>query len=76
MKNKITNASETWMLINGEIYTVNYKVSLFDLFEFLGNLKPGLISEYNQVILTPETSKKTTLNNLDRVEFVTIVGGG
>lgn len=76
MKNKITNTLETWVLINGEVYIVNYKVSLFDLFEYLGNVKPGLISEYNQIIVATETSKKTILNSLDRIEFVTIVGGG
>ena len=76
MKNKIKPTLETWILINGEVYVINHEVSLFDLFEFLGNMKPGLISEYNQIIVTTETSKKTILNNLDRVEFVTIVGGG
>lgn len=76
MKTKLPNTTETWILINGEVYVINYRVSLFDLFEFLGNIKPGLISEYNQIIVTTETSKKTFLNQLDRVEFVTIVGGG
>lgn len=76
MTTKLPNTTETWILINGEVYVINYRVSLFDLFEFLGNIKPGLISEYNQIIVTTETSKKTFLNQLDRVEFVTIVGGG
>lgn len=76
MENKITNSQEMWILINGEVYIINYKMSLFDLFEFLGNRKPGLISEYNQIIATTETSKKIILNHLDQVEFVTIVGGG
>ena len=76
MKNKVSSISETWVLINGEVYVINYQVSLFDLFEFLGNMKPGLISEYNHIIITTETSKKTMLNHFDRIEFVTIVGGG
>ena len=76
MKNTLGQCSETWLLINGEVYIINYQVSLFDIFEFLGNLKPGLISEYNQIIVTTETSKKTFLHDFDRIEFVTIVGGG
>ena len=76
MKNKINPNSETWVLINGEVYALNQQVQLSTLFEFLGNTKPGLITEYNQIIVKPELSKKILLNNLDRIEFVTIVGGG
>lgn len=68
--------TETWILINGEVYAINYTIHLINLFEFIGNKKPGLINEYNQIIIQPELSKKIILNNLDRIEFVTIVGGG
>lgn len=68
--------TETWILINGEVYAINYPIYLINLFEFIGNKKPGLINEYNQIIIQPELSKKIILNNLDRIEFVTIVGGG
>ncbi len=68
--------TETWILINGEVYAINYPIHLINLFEFIGNKKPGLINEYNQIIIQPELSKKIILNNLDRIEFVTIVGGG
>ena len=76
MKNIINQNSGTWLLINGEVYVLNYQVQLSTLFDFLGNTKPGLITEYNQIIVKPELSKKVLLNNLDRIEFVTIVGGG
>jgi thiamine biosynthesis protein ThiS len=68
--------TETWILINGEVYVINYPIHLVNLFEFIGDKKPGLITEYNQIIVKPEVSKKIILNNLDRIEFVTIVGGG
>lgn len=68
--------SGNWLLINGQVYVVNYKVSLSDLFEYLQKIKPGLITEYNQKILSIDLSKKTFLTHLDRIEFVTIVGGG
>ena len=68
--------TETWILINGEVYVINYPIHLVNLFEFIGDKKPGLITEYNQIIARPELKKKIILNNLDRIEFVTIVGGG
>nr|YP_009551229.1 Thiamine biosynthesis protein [Vischeria sp. ACOI 3415]QAA12158.1 Thiamine biosynthesis protein [Vischeria sp. ACOI 3415] len=71
-----TSLSGNWLLINGQVYVVNYKVSLSDLFEYLQKIKPGLITEYNQKILSIDLSKKTFLTHLDRIEFVTIVGGG
>nr|YP_010478846.1 Thiamine biosynthesis protein [Neustupella aerophytica]UVI61151.1 Thiamine biosynthesis protein [Neustupella aerophytica] len=76
----MTNASNlisgNWLLINGQVYVINYKVSLSDLFHYLQNIKPGLITEYNQKILSTDASKKIFLSHLDRIEFVTIVGGG
>jgi len=68
--------TETWILINGEVYVINYPVHLLNLLDFIGGKKPGLITEYNQIIIKPELAKKVVLNNLDRIEFVTIVGGG
>jgi thiamine biosynthesis protein ThiS len=72
----MNNQNGNWILINGEVYIINYKVTLFDLFQFLQKTKPGLITEHNQKILSQDGSKKTILNHLDRIEFVTIVGGG
>ena len=76
MNNKTNLNSETWLLINGEVYVLNHQIQLSTLFDFLGTIKPGLITEYNQIIVRPELSQKLILNTLDRIEFVTIVGGG
>lgn len=76
MSNNQHFSTETWILINGEVYVINYPIHLANLFEFIGDKKPGLITEYNQIIARPELAKKIVLNNLDRIEFVTIVGGG
>jgi len=67
---------EKWILINGEVYVINYPINLKQFFTFLGNKNTGLITEYNQVILNPNLSEKIFLNHLDRIEFITIVGGG
>ena len=76
MKNELHSNSENWILINGEVYAVNYTVNLGQFFGFLDINNSGLITEYNQVILKPDLSTKIFLNPFDRIEFVTIVGGG
>nr|YP_009550382.1 Thiamine biosynthesis protein [Characiopsis acuta]QAA11312.1 Thiamine biosynthesis protein [Characiopsis acuta] len=76
MNNPNNDQNGNWILINGEVYITNYKVTLLDLFQFLQKTKPGLITEHNQKIVSKEASKKTIVNHLDRIEFVTIVGGG
>ena len=76
MKNELYSSSENWILINGEVYATNYTVNLGQFFEFLDINNSGLITEYNQVILKPDLSTKIFLNPFDRIEFVTIVGGG
>jgi thiamine biosynthesis protein ThiS len=76
MKNELYSNSENWILINGEVYAINYTVNLGQFFEFLGIKNTGLITEYNQVILKSDLSTKIFLNPFDQIEFVTIVGGG
>ena len=75
-KNELYSNSENWILINGEVYAINYTVNFGQFFEFLGIKHTGLITEYNQIILKPDLSTKIFLNHFDQIEFVTIVGGG
>jgi thiamine biosynthesis protein ThiS len=65
-----------WIFINGQVYILNYKVSLQELFMFIQKKNPGLILEYNQKIISQNQAKNVFLKHLDRIEFVTIVGGG
>nr|AGI98693.1 thiamine biosynthesis protein [Nannochloropsis gaditana] len=76
MKKKFYTNSGTWILINGEVYITNYTINLDQLFEFFNINRSLLITEYNQVILKPLLCSKTFLGSFDRIEFVTIVGGG
>lgn len=77
MENKVANLrSGYWIFINGQVYTINYQVSLYDLFVFIQKEKSALILEYNQKIVSQLQAKNILLNHLDRIEFVTIVGGG
>nr|YP_008519716.1 thiamine biosynthesis protein [Nannochloropsis oculata]AGI99070.1 thiamine biosynthesis protein [Nannochloropsis oculata]AHX25358.1 thiamine biosynthesis protein S [Nannochloropsis oculata] len=76
IKNELYSNTENWILINGEVYAINYTVNLSQLFEFLDIKSTALITEYNQVILKTDFSKNIFLNPFDQIEFVTIVGGG
>lgn len=77
MENKVANLrSGYWIFINGQVYIINYQVSLYDLFVFIQKEKSALILEYNQKIVSQLQAKNILLNHLDRIEFVTIVGGG
>jgi thiamine biosynthesis protein ThiS len=77
MENKVANLrSDYWIFINGQVYIINYQVSLYDLFVFIQKEKSALILEYNQKIVSQLQAKNILLNHLDRIEFVTIVGGG
>jgi thiamine biosynthesis protein ThiS len=77
MINEVANLRrEYWVLINGQVYILNYKVSLYDLFIFIQKEKAALILEYNQKIVSQLQAKNIFLKHLDRIEFVTIVGGG
>jgi thiamine biosynthesis protein ThiS len=76
MNNKKNLSPVHWIFINGQVYIFNYKVSLYELFIFTQKNPSGLILEYNQKIISQNQAKNVFLKHLDRIEFVTIVGGG
>lgn len=63
---------------NGESYTVQtYKLfTLKDLIQFFDFNKSVVIIEYNGKISNPKQWASIKLKNGDRLEIVTIVGGG
>lgn len=62
--------------VNGESHTCDSKMPLPKLLEQLG-LNPRLIAvEYNGEILHRQFWTETEIKNDDRLEIVTIVGGG
>lgn len=73
---KQINNYPKWFLLNGDTYISNYSLSLLDLLKFLNLENDHLIIEYNQKILIKYVQKSTFLTNFDKIEFVSIVGGG
>lgn len=63
---------------NGELYSFQtYKLlTLENLRTFFNYKKNLIVIEYNRKIIHPENWSSITLKNLDKIEILTIVGGG
>jgi sulfur carrier protein len=66
----------TSFILNGEKYSSNQKISLFDLISYFNYNSCLLVLEYNNFICEKKQWKTTFIKQLDKIEIVTIVGGG
>ena len=66
---------KNFFLNNEEYRTVNC-INLYDLITYFNYNESLVVLEYNQVILDQIHWKTTFIKNLDKIEIVTIVGGG
>jgi sulfur carrier protein len=62
--------------LNNEEYTIDTKISLYDLVLYFNYNESLLVLEYNQIIFDKTQWKNTFIRDLDKIEIVTIVGGG
>lgn len=62
--------------LNGEKYSTNQNLTLFDLLVYFNYDNYLLVLEYNNLILDKTKWKTTFIKNSDKIEIVTIVGGG
>ena len=64
--------------LNGQNYKIdnNSKITLFDLVVYFDYNIPLLVLEYNNFIYDKKDWKTIWINNNDRIEIITIVGGG
>ena len=63
-------------LFNGETYLINQHVSLFDLITYFNYNDCLLVLEHNNLICDKKHWKNTFIKDFDKIEIVTIVGGG
>ena len=69
-------SNQIMLQVNGETRTCSSKSQLIDLLEQLG-FNPHLVAvEYNGEILHRQFWSQTEIQEGDRLEIVTIVGGG
>lgn len=62
--------------LNGELYLTNNDINLFDLIIYFNYNDSLLVLEHNQFICSKEQWKTTFIKDSDKIEIVTIVGGG
>ena len=63
-------------LLNGQKYYVEQTISLSDLINYFNYNSSLLVLEYNNSICNQKNWEKTFIKNNDKIEIVTIVGGG
>ena len=62
--------------LNGEEYITDQNINLFDVINYFNYNQSLLVLEYNKFICPKKNWSTIFLNNKDRIEIVTIVGGG
>jgi sulfur carrier protein len=62
--------------LNGQTYVTSSSLTLLDLIMYFNYNKSLLVLEYNNVICNRKNWDKTFIENSDKIEIVTIVGGG
>jgi len=62
--------------LNGETYITNQQINLFDLITYFNYNNSLLVLEYNNLICEKKHWKTTFIKHHDKIEIVTIVGGG
>lgn len=73
----MTSKNITNFSLNGEnYYTTNNTINLCELTNFFYYKNSLLVLEYNGLIFNKKDWKKIIVKNQDKIEVVTIVGGG
>jgi sulfur carrier protein len=64
------------VLFNGEKYNIEDKITLLDLINYFDYDTSLLVLEYNNSICNQKNWNDTYIYDNDKIEIVTIVGGG
>jgi thiamine biosynthesis protein ThiS len=62
--------------LNGQTYCTQHDLTIFELIKYFNYNTSLLVLEYNHFICTKKNWNKIIVQNNDRIEIVTIVGGG
>lgn len=66
----------THFSLNGNEYFTEHKLTIFELINYFNYNSSLLVLEYNNLICAKKNWDKIVIKNNDRIEIVTIVGGG
>ena len=62
--------------LNGEFYYIESEINLLELLEYFNYNNSLLVLEYNHLICNKKKWNNIFIKNNDKIEIVTIVGGG
>lgn len=62
--------------LNGQEYYTSYNLTVADLIKYFNYNISLLVLEYNGLLWNKKNWNKTLIQNKDKIEIVTIVGGG
>jgi thiamine biosynthesis protein ThiS len=62
--------------LNGEEYITDQNINLFDVINYFNYNQSLLVLEYNKFICPKKNWSTLFIKNKDKIEIVTIVGGG
>ena len=65
-----------YFFLNGQQYFTEFDLTLLDLISYFNYSKSLLVLEYNNLICNRQDWSQIHINNEDKIEIVTIVGGG
>lgn len=65
-----------YFILNGQKYCTESDITLFELINYFNYNSSLLVLEYNNLICPKQDWDKNRIKNNDRIEIVTIVGGG
>ena len=63
-------------ILNGQSYYTKKTINLFDLINYFNYKDSLLVLEHNNLICNKKNWKEIFINDQDKIEIVTIVGGG
>jgi sulfur carrier protein len=63
-------------ILNGHQYCTESEITIFELMKYFNYNTFLLVLEYNNLICAKKNWDKIRIKNNDRIEIVTIVGGG
>lgn len=63
-------------ILNGQKYFTEHDLTIFELINYFNYNTSLLVLEYNNLICTKNNWNQIKIKNNDRIEIVTIVGGG
>ena len=65
-----------YFFLNGQQYSTTHNLTLFELIEYFNYNTSLFVLEYNNQICNKKNWNTISIANNDKIEIVTIVGGG